>query len=221
MSDERSTISVLSISAGYSLGPKALGLRRRVVVDSVSLKICPGEIIGLVGPNGSGKSTLLRAIVDTGSRFEGEVSKRGEVLGPHELGYMPQGAAETLSPWLDVATEIALVWRLDGCSRSVWATEIGQLVRSVGLELPLTAKVRELSGGQRAKVALLRALASPKLSLVVLDEPFEGLDSESRGQIFEAIRRMAREGVSFLLTSHRAEDFRDLGARRFLLEGVR
>jgi ABC-type nitrate/sulfonate/bicarbonate transport system permease component len=128
--------------------------------------------------------------------------------------YMPQSAAETLSPWLTVREEISLPLRIDGghTDESKQA-KLEELVRELGIEVPMDRNVRALSGGQRVKVALLRSFAVSDMKLFVLDEPFEGLDAGSRNLIINAIKDVSSRGTPVVLTSHRQKDLEAVGAR--------
>jgi ABC-type multidrug transport system ATPase subunit/ABC-type nitrate/sulfonate/bicarbonate transport system permease component len=207
-------VKVDELRAGYPSSGGFNPFEYDVVVDGVSFEVGPGEIVGIRGRNASGKSTLLSAIVDPGSRLGGEVLSKGEALRPGMIAYMPQSAGETLSPWLDVEEEIALPLRVRRVGREQWQSEVSKTMREHGIYVPRSRKVSQLSGGQRVKVALLRSFTVPNIRLFVLDEPFEGLDAESRQVMIGAIRDVADRGVPILMTSHRSEDLQALGARQ-------
>jgi len=212
-------LSVERLKAGY---PDTSGINPfgySVVINGVELQVEAGEIVGIQGANASGKSTLLSAIVDPKRRLSGSVKSGDSELQTGETAYMPQAAAETLSPWLTVGEEVALPLRIDGVSEKEQRKRVQELMSRYRIELPLDRRVHALSGGQRVKVALLRSFAVQRMRLFVLDEPFEGLDSESRHVVLASIQRVANRGVPVLLTSHREEDLRALNARMLRLRG--
>jgi ABC-type multidrug transport system ATPase subunit/ABC-type nitrate/sulfonate/bicarbonate transport system permease component len=211
-------ITVRNLTAGHpASGPFAGG--SRVLISKLSFEVLPGEIVGLLGPNGSGKSTLLRAIVDRRFRLGGEVLSNGHELAAGDVAYVPQAAAGTLSPWLRVDDEIALPLRIRGQSRRDGRDVAARLAGEHGLGVPLERRTAELSGGQRVKVALLRGLAVPDHRLVVMDEPFEGLDASARSALIRHVLMIAASGIGVVVTSHRAEDLEALGARKLVMAG--
>ncbi len=218
-------LHVRNLRAGYKLPGRLLARQRKVVVDGLDFEVKSGEILGFFGANGSGKSTILKALVDLQSRFDGDVFCNGERLVPGKIAYVPQSPAATLSPWLDVRREIALPLRIQGMPREQWTTAVNELMGETGIWIPLDRKVGSLSGGQRVKVALLRALAvrnpvTPGDCPFVLDEPFEGLDIETRWTLIKLIRAEAAKGVPVIVTSHRLEDLQALGARTLRIDGA-
>lgn len=211
---------VENLEAGYGLGGFSL-FGRHTVIKGLSFEIQAGEVIGLIARNASGKSTLLRAIVDSEFRFGGKVLSNGEPLKAGQIAYMPQSPAGTLSPWLNVETEIALPLRVLGIKkREVWQQSINKLVADFGIVLPMSNRVEQLSGGQRVKVALLRSLMVQDIRLMVLDEPFEGLDVASRNAMITAIRKVSANGIPIIITSHRQEDLDILADRQIKLVGT-
>jgi ABC-type multidrug transport system ATPase subunit/ABC-type nitrate/sulfonate/bicarbonate transport system permease component len=190
---------------------------RKVIVEGLTFRAESGQVLGLLGANASGKSTILKALADPHNRFSGEVSCGGQPLLPGQIAYVPQAAAETLSPWLDVRREIALPLRVAGVPQRQWWPEIEQLTTKLGMAVPLGRRVERLSGGQRVKVALLRALAVREKRLLILDEPFEGLDAESRAAVIRIVRDEAAKGIPVIVTSHRAEDLQAMGARMVVM----
>lgn len=213
-------IQVKQLRAGYTIATKLLPAGRRVIVDGLSFEVRPGEIAGILGANGSAKSTILKAIVDSRSRFGGEVLVDGASLTPGQIAYVPQTPAGTLSPWLDVRSEIALPRRTQFIPRNEWKAAVDELTEELRIGLPLDRRVEWLSGGQRVKVALLRALAVPDRRIFVLDEPFEGLDASTRSTVIQLIRSEVERGIPVVITSHRAEDLHALGARMLTIVGA-
>ena len=183
---------------------RVIGGRR--VVDELTLEIAPGQVTCLLGPSGCGKSTTLRIIAgverqDAGSiRVDGRlISGSGTHLPPEErgIGLMFQDFA--LFPHLDVARNVAfgLAGRREGNGERVRA-----LLQVVGMARYLTAYPHELSGGEQQRVALARALA-PRPRIMLMDEPFSGLDDRLRDEIRdETLAVLKAEGTAVLLVTH-------------------
>ncbi len=212
-------IEIRSLRAGYPTTRALVPVGHHLVVDDVSLLIQPGEIVGLIGGNGSGKTTILRAVADARSRLRGEVLCQGDPLVPGQIAYVPQAPAGTLSPWLTGTQEVSLPLRVRGASSRACREAVQQLVGNYGVSVPLDRSVQSLSGGQRVKIAVLRALAVPDPHLAIMDEPFEGLDVSSRTAVAAVIRGIAAKGIPVIITSHRSDDLFQLGARVLRVDG--
>lgn len=177
-----------------------------LVLDRISLAAQPGEFISLIGPSGCGKSTALRLIAGLTPWNAGSVVVDG--LTPDaaaaELGFVFQ--EPTLLPWLTVAKNIELPLKLRGVAaaeRSVTSSRVLDLVR---LAAKSGAYPRQLSGGQKMRVSIARALAlSPKILL--LDEPFGALDEMTRERLNEELLaiRARQEWTAFFVTHSVAE----------------
>ncbi|MDY5786277.1 metal ABC transporter ATP-binding protein [Corynebacterium sp.] len=176
-----------------------LGYGRTVVLSDVSLTVRPGHAVGILGSNGTGKSTVLKATVGLADVLGGEVKVDGAI------GYVPQHA-ETASEFPITAGEVValgLVHELkpfqrigaSGRQRSLDA------LAAVGLEARARVRFADLSGGQRQRVLVARAIVSAP-PVLVLDEPFNGLDSENRRVLIEVLEEQKRKGVAVLLSTH-------------------
>jgi len=213
------SLTVKELRAGYRDPSGVNPFQYDVIIHGVDLEAAAGEIIGIQGPNASGKSTLLSAIVDPKRRLSGSVQCGNSNLETGMTAYVPQSPAETLSPWLEVQEEIALPMRVRDLPKTERRHRVEELMSRHGIDLPFGRRVSALSGGQRVKVALLRSFAVPDMKLFVLDEPFEGLDVQTRGVLIDTIRSVALQGIPVLITSHREEDLHSVGARIVRLEG--
>lgn len=192
-------LSALTISAGPT------------PVVSVSLIAAPGEITTLMGPSGSGKSSILAAI--TGTLPEG-LSATGDVLlGTQNLAALPAWKRrigilfqdDLLFPHLSVGSNLALGLVLGG-TRAERRGRVGKALAEVGLEGFADRDPATLSGGQKARVALMRVLLSEPRALL-LDEPFGSLDAELRSQIRTLVFDHARSrGIPTLLVTHDPQD---------------
>lgn len=200
---------VLELHARIDLG----GLRLRIDLRSDAGRIA------IVGPSGAGKSTCLRVLAGLDRPAEGRVRFRGETWldGGHHLppwergvGWVPQDAL--LFPHRNVVHNLRWAGRADQAQ----VREVAEWLEIDGL---LERRPRNLSGGERKRVALGRALlARPRLLL--LDEPFAALDAPMRDRIATALRRHCDErGLPLVLVSHHSVDLHVLGVERWELAG--
>lgn len=195
------------------------------VVDGVSFSLERGQVIDLVGPSGSGKSTLLLAMARLRPMVSGEFALLGRTASQvdgvswrQQVLYVPQKA--TLVPGT-VEENLLSPWNL-ACRRTAMAPspeKMRQGLDLIGLsDVELDRDMARLSGGQAARVALLRALAL-EAPLTLLDEVDAALDDESARLVGEVVSKAATEGRTFLRVRHRAPD--GFAMRRLHLEGGR
>jgi ABC-2 type transport system ATP-binding protein len=167
-------------------------------LDSVSLRVRPGEVYGLLGPNGSGKTTLIRMLVGLILPDSGSVTVLGTrmpdvaILG--RVGYMTQQAA--LYPDLSVEENVRFFAAVNQAE-----SQVEEALHFVELWDRRRSIVSELSGGMRQRASLACAIVhGPRLLL--LDEPTVGLDPQLRIQFWEGFRVMTRSGISIVISSH-------------------
>jgi ABC-type Mn2+/Zn2+ transport system ATPase subunit len=183
-------LRVTGLAAGYGGAP---------VIDGVTFELDHGERIGVLGPNGGGKSTLFRVLL-------GELSPlRGSVESAGSFAFVPQTERSRLDypvSALDVALMGTLSrrswWRLAGRSERTFAREA---LARVGLEEKADVQFGELSGGQRQRVLVARALLQDA-PVVLLDEPFTGVDAPSAELLEQLLADLAREGRGILIATH-------------------
>lgn len=182
------------------------------VVEGVSLEIASGQIASLIGPSGSGKSTILRAISGLHEPDGGEIELR---VKPREIGFLFQDDA--LLPWRSARQNVALGLKLHGMGRSEAAAEADRWLARLGLAGLEERYPRQLSGGQRKRVALAQVLAlRPKLLL--MDEPFASLDAIVRHHVTtDLLRWVERERITVLLVTHDLEEAQVLSDTVYLL----
>ncbi|MCO4843819.1 MAG: ABC transporter ATP-binding protein [Yoonia sp.] len=178
----------------------------RQVVDDVSLKVEPGQVTCLLGPSGCGKSTTLRIIAGVEMQDSGTIHVDGQLVCdtitrvPPEgrnIGLMFQDFA--LFPHLSVADNVA--FGLRGGAKA-HAARVKALLEKVGMMRHIDAYPHELSGGEQQRVALARALA-PRPKIMLMDEPFSGLDDRLRDDIRdETLAVLKEEGAAVLLVTH-------------------
>lgn|SRR5690554_3413653 len=185
---------------------------RRLVVNDLSFSMKEGEIVGLLGPNGAGKTTSFYMIVGFLKARRGSIILNGEDithLPMHErsrkgLSYLPQ--EPSIFRKLSVKDNILLVAQSrDDLGRG----EKHQLTEELIAEFGLTAVARQkgytLSGGERRRCEIARALAANP-SFLLLDEPFAGIDPKAVYEIKLLIKKLASQGIGILLTDHNVRD---------------
>lgn len=182
----------------------------RVVVDDVSFSVAHGEVTCLLGPSGCGKSTTLRIVAGIERQDAGEVVVDGRVISDardnlapelRHIGFMFQDFA--LFPHLRVAENVG--FGLSG-DKTAARARVTELLDRVGLGGFQDAYPHELSGGEQQRVALARALA-PRPSIMLMDEPFSGLDNRLRDGIRDdTLAILRQEGTAVLLVTHEPEE---------------
>ena len=174
----------------------------RRALDSVSLSVAAGAVVGLLGPNGSGKSTLLSAVAGLRAPEGGEVRILGEAPGPacrRRVGVVFQESC--LDPLMTLHETLALHGRLFGLGGSALRQRIEAVLAWLGLTPRTRDAVSTLSGGLKRRLELARALL-PSPSVLLLDEPSTGLDLDSRRALWEHLRSVRGEGVTLLLATN-------------------
>ena len=193
-----SALELQGVWAGYGGAP---------VVRDVSLKVAPGEFLGLIGPNGAGKSTLFKIVMGLLKPEQGRVVVFGNEARPGSgsIGYMPQ---VELVDW-DFPVTVGDVVLMGRYGTMRWLRRASARDREAVLaalaKVDMThlrdRLVGELSGGQRRRVLLARALVSgPKLLL--LDEPMAGLDAPAQHQILGVLHELSETGVAVVMSTH-------------------
>ncbi len=185
----------------------------RAVLHDISASLPEGRVTGLFGPSGSGKSTLIRAIAGVQSGVRGTLRVLGGGPGSaavrRELGYMTQ--APSVYEDLTVRENV-------GYFAAIRGAQLDGLLERVDLEPQAHQLVRNLSGGQRARVSLAAALVGgPRLLL--LDEPTVGLDPVLRRELWHLFAELAGEGATLLVSSHVLDEGRHCDELLLLREG--
>ena len=167
------------------------------VIDGVALDVAEGEVVSLVGPSGSGKSTVLRAIAGLHAPDGGTVEL---FVDRREMGFLFQDDA--LLPWRTARQNVALGLRLRGARDAEALAEADRWLARLGLKGLEDRYPRQLSGGQRKRVALAQVLAL-RPRLLLMDEPFASLDAIVRHHVTQDLLDwVEREGIAVLLVTH-------------------
>jgi ABC-2 type transport system ATP-binding protein len=182
----------------------------RTALDGVSFDIAPGVITGLLGPNGAGKTTLLRIMLGVLSPDRGQVRYNGRPVGEEDRrhwGYMPQERG--LYPGMPAGDQVTHFGRLHGLSRRDATRKAHALLAELGLEDRWDDRTDKLSGGMQQRLQLATSLVHDP-SVIVLDEPFAGLDPIAVESLSETLRLRARGGGTVLFSSHQLDLVQDL-----------
>ena len=195
------------------------------VLDGISLKIDPHEVVVVVGPSGSGKSTFLRCINVLETIQEGDIVVNGlSVLGsPAQVRELRREAGMVfqqfnLFPQLTALENVMFgPIHTRGVSRKQAREEARNLLTKVGLEQRMDHYPGQLSGGQQQRVAIARALAiKPKLML--FDEPTSALDPELRYEVLKVMQDVAEAGMTMIVVTHEMEFARRVGSRLLFMD---
>ena len=182
----------------------------RVALDGVSFAVAPGVITGLLGPNGAGKTTLMRVLLGVLAPRAGEVRADGRSVTATDRrrwGYMPQERG--LYPAMRAGEQTVYFGRLHGLSRPEAVQESTTLFEELGLADRWDERTDKLSGGLQQRLQLATALVHAP-QVIVLDEPFAGLDPVAVAALSETLRRRTTAGCTVLFSSHQLDLVQDL-----------
>ncbi|MEV4760880.1 metal ABC transporter ATP-binding protein [Micromonospora sp. NPDC049559] len=177
------------------------------VLTGVDGSVAPGEAVALIGPNGGGKSTLIKGLLGLVPVVAGEITVLGRspARARRDVAYVPQ--ADTLDPDFPIsAAQVVLTgrYRRIGWLRRPGRTDraiAGEALDRVGLAHRARTRFGELSGGQRQRVLLARAIAQ-RPRLLLLDEPFNGVDAVSQQTILATLAEFKRAGAAVVVSTH-------------------
>jgi iron(III) transport system ATP-binding protein len=198
----------------------------RDVVHDVSLRVTPGEVVSLLGPSGCGKSTTLRIIAGVERQDSGRVLVDGRLISDGRAVHLPPEARGiglmfqdfALFPHLSVADNVA--FGLTGTKQGKRA-RVEELLERVHMSRFIDAFPHELSGGEQQRVALARAVA-PRPKVMLMDEPFSGLDNRLRDGIRdETLAILKEEGAAVVLVTHEPEEAMRMSDQIALMRGGR
>lgn len=174
-------------------------------LDGVSFSVQPGEVFGFVGSNGAGKTTTMRIVLGVLSADAGEVRWRAEPVDAEvrrRIGYMPEERG--LYPKMKVGDQLRYLARLHGLGEAEAAASVTRWTGRLGIENRIGDEVQKLSLGKQQRVQLCAALVHDP-EVLVLDEPFSGLDPTAVEVMSGVLREKAAEGVPVIFSSHQLE----------------
>ena len=199
---------------------KSLGSKK--ILSGINFSIAANEIVGLLGPNGAGKTTafyIAAGIIfpSTGQIFinnEDVTQKPMHARANLGLGYLPQEAS--IFPELSVENNLLGIVELSMGDQDKKIEKLSKIVDEFGLKNILQAKGRMLSGGQRRKVEIARTLICEP-DIVLLDEPFAGIDPIAVEEIKELLQEICKKNISILITDHNVRETLSLCDRAIIL----
>jgi lipopolysaccharide export system ATP-binding protein len=213
LADNQAGLSIISIAKSYD---------RRVVLSDVSLSVGRGEVVGLLGPNGAGKTTCFYSVMGLVNPDSGRILLDGAditalpmyrraILG---LGYLPQETS--IFRGLSVAKNISAVLELVEPDKDARADRLEFLLSEFGLEKLRDSAAMALSGGERRRCEIARALAANP-SIMLLDEPFAGIDPLSISDIRDLIKDLKKRDIGVLITDHNVRETLDIVDRACII----
>lgn len=180
-------------------------------VDDVSFNLSPGSIFGLLGPNGAGKTTLIRMITGIFYPDSGEIILNGSKFNPSEdainIGYMPEERG--LYKKMKIGEQAVYLAMLKGMPRKEATEKAKEWFIKLDMQTWWNKKIEDLSKGMGQKLQfVITVLHSPKL--IILDEPFSGLDPVNSNLIKDVIYELAQNGSSIIFSTHRMEQVEEI-----------
>ena len=183
---------------------------KQVAVDRVSFEVPRGAIFGMLGPNGAGKTSLIRIITTIIRADAGAVYLDGEKLNsrhPEQIGYLPEERG--LYRKMKVGEHLLYLARLKGLSKTEADRRLREWLEKFAIEDWWHKKIEELSKGMQQKIQFIATVVHrPKL--LILDEPFSGLDPINTNRIKEEIHELHRQGTSIIFSTHRMEQVEEI-----------
>jgi len=210
------------LSGGLEVRSIAKAYDRRAVLHDVSLDVHRGEVVGLLGPNGAGKTTCFYSVMGLVKPDSGRIFLDGEditdlpmyrraILG---LGYLPQETS--IFRGMSVEENIMAVLQVAEPDRDARRDRLEQLLNEFGIESLRKSAAMALSGGERRRCEIARALAADP-SIMLLDEPFAGIDPISISDIRELVRELKQRDIGVLITDHNVRETLDIVDRACII----
>ncbi|MDQ6931369.1 MAG: LPS export ABC transporter ATP-binding protein [Candidatus Eremiobacteraeota bacterium] len=202
----------------------------RTVVDHVQADVSTGEVVGLLGPNGAGKTTTFYMVVglvkpDSGTVLLDDGTTQRDLTGSpmymrarRGIGYLAQ--ENSIFRKLSVGDNIRLIWEMNGVPRREQDERLPLLLEEFGLLKFIDARGDSLSGGERRRVEIARAIATEP-AFLLLDEPFTGIDPIAVADIQSMIRQLRDRGLGVLITDHQVRETLAIVDRAYILNNGR
>ena len=192
-------------------------IKGRQVLKDVSLQVPEGQIYGISGPNGSGKSMLLRVICGLVIPQKGWLRVFGNLIGGDKEFPPETGALIEIPGFLPGYSGMDNLLFLAMIRNQITRDEIAEVIRMVGLDPEDRRPVRMYSTGMRQRLGLAQAIME-KPKLLILDEPTNGLDRQGVNDIHNLLMQFKSDGITILLTSHSAEELKNLCDQIYWME---
>jgi lipopolysaccharide export system ATP-binding protein len=198
----------------------------RTVVNDVSASVNTGEVVGLLGPNGAGKTTTFYMVVGLVKPDHGVVSLESDDAkidltdspmyrrARSGIGYLAQ--ENSIFRKLSVGDNIRLIWEMNGLPRKEQERRLPALLEEFGLSKLIDMRGDSLSGGERRRVEIARAIATEP-AFLLLDEPFTGIDPIAVADIQLMIRQLRARGLGVLITDHQVRETLAIVDRAYIL----
>jgi len=193
----------------------------KVAVDDLSFSVAQGEIFGLIGPNGAGKTTTIRMMMDIIKPDSGEVTIFGEKLGEatkDKLGYLPEERG--LYKKLDVLESIVYLASLKGMDKPSAMKKADELLEKTGMSATKSKKIEALSRGMGQIIQFIVTIIHDP-ELVVLDEPFAGLDPVNTELLKGMVDELRNQGKAVILSTHQMNQVEELCDRILMVNDGR
>jgi lipopolysaccharide export system ATP-binding protein len=196
---------------------------RRRVVDGVDFEVDPGEIVGLLGPNGAGKTTTFRMACGMIDPDAGEVTLAGKDVTKWPMyrrakeggmGYLAQESSVFRK--LSVQKNLLGVMEMLGMNRKLRNHRADQLMEQFGISKLRKSRAMSLSGGERRRLEIARSLVSDP-QIILLDEPFTGIDPVTIDSIQAIIRDLRDRGIAILITDHQVRETLEITDRSYVI----
>jgi len=208
--------------AGLSVSGLGKSFKRRPVLRDVSLNVKRGEAVGLLGPNGAGKTTCFYCITGLITPDAGTIALDGMAITPLPMyrrarlgiGYLPQEAS--IFRGLSVEDNINAVLEIVEPDADARETQLEALLSEFSVTHLRRASAMSLSGGERRRVEIARALAS-RPSFILLDEPLAGIDPIAVAEIRTLVAHLKDRGIGVLITDHNVRETLDIIDRAYIL----
>ena len=218
----RPAIAPLPVGSGLSVVSIAKAYDKRPVLSDVSVSVGRGEVVGLLGPNGAGKTTCFYSVMGLVKPDSGRIMLDGDditglpmyrraILG---LGYLPQETS--IFRGLSVEKNILTVLELSEPDAAKRQVRLDELLDDFGLTKLRDAPAMALSGGERRRAEIARALAADP-SIMLLDEPFAGIDPISIADIRDLVRELKKRGIGVLITDHNVRETLEIVDRAYII----
>ena len=192
-----------------------------LALNNISFDIKKGEIFGYIGPNGAGKTTTIKIIVGLLNKTSGQAFINGYEMPEQKeqahkfIGYLPQQVA--FQQWRTLNHTLTTFAKLSGMQKNVIQPRIDELLEIMEISKFKNKKINQLSGGTIQKVGIIQAILHNP-GLLILDEPLDGLDPESRYKVKQIFKDLSKDGTTVFFSSHILSDVQDVATKICIID---